>query len=85
MKKFLFALMLPAFAVMFASAQEQKPQMSFFVTSVGSGDGANLSGLAGADAQCQKPPISAAWQVRTPTARSSPRLRARGIAPGEPT
>lgn len=27
--------------------------MSFFVTSVGSGDGANLGGLAGADAQCQ--------------------------------
>jgi hypothetical protein len=28
--------------------------MSFFVTSVGSGDGANLGGLAGADAHCQK-------------------------------
>jgi hypothetical protein len=28
--------------------------MSFFVTSVGNGDGANLGGLAGADAQCQK-------------------------------
>ena len=27
--------------------------MSFFVTSVGSGDGANLGGLAGADAHCQ--------------------------------
>jgi hypothetical protein len=27
--------------------------MSFFVTSVGKGDGANLGGLAGADAQCQ--------------------------------
>ncbi len=32
-------------------AQEQQP-MSFFVTSVGSGDGANLGGLAGADAHC---------------------------------
>jgi hypothetical protein len=32
----------------------QKPQqpMSFFVTSVGKGDGANLGGLAGADAHC---------------------------------
>src|SRR4051794_27953671 len=28
--------------------------MSFFVTSVGSGKGADLGGLAGADAQCQK-------------------------------
>lgn len=28
--------------------------MSFFVTSVGPGDGANLGGLAGADAHCQK-------------------------------
>jgi len=27
--------------------------MSFFVTSVGNGDGANLGGLAGADAHCQ--------------------------------
>jgi hypothetical protein len=28
--------------------------MSFFVTSVGLGNGANLGGLAGADAHCQK-------------------------------
>jgi hypothetical protein len=33
----------------------QKPQpLGFFITSVGSGDGANLGGLAGADAHCQK-------------------------------
>jgi hypothetical protein len=31
-----------------------KGPMSFFLTSVGSGDGANLGGLAGADAHCQK-------------------------------
>jgi hypothetical protein len=43
-----------------ASAQQQPaqpqtppPPMSFFVTSVGKGDGANLGGLAGADAHCQ--------------------------------
>jgi hypothetical protein len=30
------------------------PPMSFFVTSVGKGDGANLGGLAGADAHCQQ-------------------------------
>src|SRR6185312_16052841 len=29
------------------------PPMSFFITSVGKGDGANLGGLAGADAYCQ--------------------------------
>jgi hypothetical protein len=35
---------------------QQQPQnpMSFFVTSVGSGDGANLGGLAGADALCTR-------------------------------
>ncbi len=31
-----------------------KGPLSFFVTSVGIGDGANLGGLAGADAHCQK-------------------------------
>ena len=30
-----------------------KPDMTFFVTSVGKGDGANLGGLEGADAHCQ--------------------------------
>ncbi len=34
-------------------AQEVTPEMSFFVTSVGVGDGANLGGLEGADAHCQ--------------------------------
>ena len=29
-------------------------ELSFFITSVGSGDGANLGGLAGADAHCQQ-------------------------------
>ena len=35
-----------------AAAAPRQP-MSFFVTSVGKGDGANLGGLAGADAHCQ--------------------------------
>ena len=35
-------------------ATQASPQMSFFITSVGSGNGANLGGLAGADAHCQK-------------------------------
>src|SRR3989442_2894183 len=35
-----------------SQAQQQQP-MSFFVTSVGSGNGGNLGGLAGADKHCQ--------------------------------
>ena len=34
-------------------AAQASPQMSFFITSVGSGKGADLGGLAGADAHCQ--------------------------------
>jgi hypothetical protein len=44
-------------AVAMAQQAQQKgapPPMSFFVTSVGAGKGANLGGLAGADAHCQK-------------------------------
>src|ERR1700761_115685 len=36
-----------------APAQAQQAAMSFFVTSVGKGKGADLGGLAGADAHCQ--------------------------------
>ncbi len=45
------------FAIAFAfgfPAQAQDTSMSFFITSAGPGDGANLGGLEGADAQCQK-------------------------------
>ena len=35
-------------------AQAQSSGMTFFVTSVGVGNGANLGGLAGADTQCQR-------------------------------
>jgi hypothetical protein len=47
------AALLAAPAVLQAQ-QQQAPQqpMSFFITSVGKGDGANLGGLAGADAHC---------------------------------
>jgi hypothetical protein len=46
---------LAAFASPATAQQQQPPQgpMSFFVTSEGPGDGANLGGLAGADAHCQ--------------------------------
>jgi hypothetical protein len=36
-----------------ASSQEQKSAMNFFITSAGSGKGADLGGLAGADKICQ--------------------------------
>ena len=44
----------PTVMVLAQPAQQQPQQpMSFFVTSAGKGDGANLGGLAGADAHCQ--------------------------------
>lgn len=46
----LFACTLAASA---AFAQNASEKMSFFITSAGSGNGANLGGLAGADAHCQ--------------------------------
>ncbi len=47
-------LMFPAVAGVRAQQQPAPKQpMSFFVTSVGLGDGANLGGLAGADKHCQ--------------------------------
>lgn len=36
-----------------AGAQQAAPEMSFFISSVGSGKGADLGGLAGADQHCQ--------------------------------
>ncbi len=36
-----------------ASARAQQADMSFFITSAGKGNGADLGGLAGADAHCQ--------------------------------
>jgi hypothetical protein len=44
-------------ATLFGQAAQQKQArapMTFFVTSIGVGDGAKLGGLAGADAHCQK-------------------------------
>ena len=37
-----------------AGAQAQESEMSFFITSVGPGNGADLGGLEGADAYCQQ-------------------------------
>jgi hypothetical protein len=39
--------------ILLSGASAQQQPMSFFITSAGPGDGANLGGLAGADRQCQ--------------------------------
>lgn len=46
------AAVLVAGATLAVRAQQAQP-MSFFITSLGPGNGANLGGLAGADAHCQ--------------------------------
>ena len=54
--------------IMFGQAPPQKQPpapMTFFVTSVGVGSGANLGGLAGADAHCQKLAAAAGQGSRT--------------------
>ena len=48
-----------------APAQMQPQPMGFFVTSVGSGNGANLGGLAGADKHCQTLAAAANAGART--------------------
>jgi hypothetical protein len=54
MSKALVMFTAAALAAGVPSAYAQDDKMSFFITSVGSGDGANLGGLAGADAHCQE-------------------------------
>ena len=48
-----------------SNLQAQPREMTFFVTSVGLGDGANLGGLAGADAHCQRLATAAGAGNRT--------------------
>ena len=48
-----------------SAAQAQQTTMSFFVTSVGSGKGADLGGLAGADRHCQTLAQSAGAGAKT--------------------
>jgi hypothetical protein len=47
-------LLLGLLGMRLGTAQDQKAPMSFFVASQGSGSGASLGGLDGADAHCQK-------------------------------
>jgi hypothetical protein len=49
-----------------ARAQDRvSPEMSFFITSAGRGFGANLGGLAGADAHCQRLATAAGFGEKT--------------------
>jgi hypothetical protein len=56
MKKFVFIVagVLPCMMGLVLLGQAQQQPMSFFVTSVGLGQGANLGGITGADFHCQK-------------------------------
>ena len=64
MKTLLLAL---SAITLFGQAQQKQDRapMTFFLTSVGVGDGANLGGLAGADAHCQKLAAAAGAGNRT--------------------
>ncbi len=75
-------------AVVLLAACASTPQtgpMSFFVTSVGSGKGADLGGLDGADAHCQKLATAAGAGQRTWRAYlSTTAVAAAGSAPAVP-
>jgi hypothetical protein len=58
-------VLLALFGMRLGTAQDQKAPMSFFVTSEGPGNGANLGGLKGADAHGQKLAAAAGAGNRT--------------------
>ena len=71
-------------AATFSTINSQENEMSFFITSEGSGDGANLGGLAGADAHCATLASAAGSRGKTWVAylsahgtANSPRVNAR--------
>ena len=51
-KAFILVVVIALSALVAQTMMAQSADMSFFLTSKGSGDGANLGGLAGADAHC---------------------------------
>src|SRR5262245_36498078 len=68
----MYKLLLVCIVVMFValapyhpSFSQSAPNMSFFITSAGSGNGANLGGLAGADAICQRLATAAGAGAKT--------------------
>lgn len=48
------AVALPTLTILAQQDDDEPPEMGFFLTSVGLGDGGNLGGLEGADAHCQQ-------------------------------
>jgi sarcosine oxidase delta subunit len=78
------AVIAAAFALSCAAALAAQDKMSFFITSAGPGSGANLGGVAGADAHCQKLAAAAGagsrtWQayLSTQAADGKPAVNAR--------
>ena len=63
--RLLFALSVVAGLLCSITVQAQDTRLSFFVTSRGSGNGADLGGLAGADAHCQELAAAAGAGNRT--------------------
>ena len=60
------AILIAVFAaVVSLRVSAQQNQMSFFITSAGPGNGANLGGLAGADKHCQTLAAAAGAGIRT--------------------
>jgi hypothetical protein len=81
-------LVLSATALLLLGACQTTPQsgpMGFFITSVGSGKGADLGGLAGADAHCQKLAAAAGaggrtWRAYLSAPGTFPSANAPGVA-----
>src|SRR5512144_2576948 len=63
--KMLLCLLTAAVAFAQNAQKQARAPMTFFITSVGAGNGANLGGLAGADAHCQKLAAAAGAGNRT--------------------
>ena len=51
---FRFAIPMAMVGVCVVGAQQKSSGLSFFITSVGSGQGANFGGVEGADKHCQQ-------------------------------
>ncbi len=81
MRKFRMGVVVSAVALTMAGCASMSPTSSpgFFVTSTGAGKGADLGGLAGADAHCQK--LAAAAGMGNRTWRAYLSATAAGSAP----
>ena len=78
-KTLLGSAIVVAAAVTLTTVNSQQNEMSFFITSVGSGNGADLGGLAGADAHCQQ--LAEAAGSRGKTWRAYLSVHAEGNSP----